>query len=59
MTEGASTVEGIARIAERDGCDCPPWILRCAHWGGRILILIDNEAVPTRYVKNKPRRRSW
>ena len=50
MTEGASTAEATAHIAARDGCACPPWIVRCAHWGGRILIFIDNEAVPTRYA---------
>lgn len=27
--------------AERDGCGCPPWVLRCAHWEGRILVLAD------------------
>ena len=48
MTEfmtAANAAAAIAHIAERDGCGCPPWILRCAHWGGRILILIDNDAV--------------
>ena len=25
--------------AERDGCDCPPQIMRCVHFDGRILCL--------------------
>lgn len=24
---------------ERDGCACPPWVVRCAHWDGRVLVL--------------------
>ena len=26
---------------ERDGCGCPPWVLRCAHWEGKVLMFID------------------
>lgn len=25
--------------SERDGCQCPPWVIRCVHFEGRILIL--------------------
>ena len=25
---------------ERDGCGCPPWVLRCVHFDGRILMLL-------------------
>lgn len=25
--------------ADRDGCGCPPWVLRCAHWEGQILVM--------------------
>jgi hypothetical protein len=25
--------------AVRDGCGCPPWVIRCAHWDGQILVL--------------------
>jgi hypothetical protein len=25
--------------AERDGCTCPPWVLRCAHWEGVTLVM--------------------
>ncbi len=25
---------------ERDGCGCPPWVLRCVHFDGRILLLL-------------------
>jgi hypothetical protein len=24
-------------------CGCPSWVVRCAHWDGKILILIDGE----------------
>lgn len=28
--------------AERDGCDCPPWVVRCAHLtDGNVLSLAD------------------
>jgi hypothetical protein len=28
-------------LAQRDGCGCPPWVLRCVHWDGQILHLVD------------------
>ena len=31
--------------AERDGCGCPAWVLRCLHWEGRILVLVDRKLV--------------
>ena len=27
------------RTAERDGCTCPSWVERCAHFDGKILVL--------------------
>ena len=24
----------------RDGCDCPPWVIRCAHFEGNTLVLV-------------------
>jgi hypothetical protein len=42
LAEGVSPAE-VIRMAERDGCGCgcgcPPFVLRCAHWEGRILVL--------------------
>ena len=35
------TPEGIHRSVERDGCGCPPWVIRCVHWEGQILLLQD------------------
>jgi hypothetical protein len=26
--------------AERE-CGCPPWVIRCAHWDGQVLVLSD------------------
>lgn len=34
----ASITERPAR-AERDGCDCPAWVIRCAHFGTTRLTL--------------------
>ena len=31
------------RRAERDGCGCPPAALRCAHWEGRVVVLLDTK----------------
>lgn len=31
--------EGLPERAKRDGCGCPPWVIRCTHFGGRILWL--------------------
>lgn len=28
--------------AERDGCDCPPWFVRCAHVDNEVLWLSDS-----------------
>lgn len=25
---------------DRDGCDCPPWVLACAHFGNRLAYLV-------------------
>ena len=30
--------------AERDGCDCPPWTIRCVHRDGDVLVLTDGAA---------------
>ncbi len=27
--------------ARRDGCGCPPRVVQCAHWDGRVLYLLD------------------
>jgi hypothetical protein len=32
------------RLTNRDGCDCPPWILRCAHFDGQFINLASSEA---------------
>ena len=29
--------------AKRDGCGCPPWIVRCAHFDGDSLFLTDRK----------------
>lgn len=36
--------QGVERRARRDGCDCPPWVIRCAHFDERTLVLTDNRA---------------
>ena len=30
-------------LAKRDGCGCPEWVLRCVHFAGKILILIEGK----------------
>lgn len=36
-------------VGERDGCGCPPHVLRCAHWDGQILILVDTDSPGAAY----------
>lgn len=31
----------LAQAKARDGCDCPPWIMQCAHFNGGIAALSD------------------
>lgn len=33
------TIPFVIERAERDGCDCPPWVIRCAHFDGGLLVL--------------------
>jgi hypothetical protein len=36
--------------AERDGCTCPPWVLRCAHLGNHVVVLADSTLLaPTKH----------
>ena len=38
---------------------CPPWVVRCAHWGGRVLVLGDAtllRAVPGYHFLKSPAR---
>ena len=37
MTSSPPLVEP---LAARDGCDCPPWVIRCAHYEGRGVVLV-------------------
>lgn len=34
------------RNPQRDGCGCPPWVVRCVHWDEQILSLVDSD-MPT------------
>lgn len=43
----------LAARAERDGCGCPPWVLRCVHFAGRILWLGD--LLPCKICSTAPR----
>ena len=36
----------ITQRAERDGCDCPPWVLRCAHVGDQVIRVIQTDLFP-------------
>ena len=36
--------------AERDGCGCPEWVVRCAHWGAQILAFSKVGGVPHNHV---------
>lgn len=36
--------------AERDGCSCPAWVVRCAHFEGRIVLLSGTEGAPTNTI---------
>lgn len=35
------TREPNPRLAERDGCGCPPWVVRCVHFSGMLLAITD------------------
>ena len=39
-----SSQEAPARPATGRECDCPPWVLRCAHWEGKVLVLATEES---------------
>ena len=32
--------QGSRQDPSRDGCDCPPWVIRCAHFEGNTLVLV-------------------
>lgn len=34
----------IAKRAARDGCGCPPWVMRCVHFEGQIVSINDQFA---------------
>lgn len=34
-----------ATLAHKDGCECPPWIIRCAHFNGTILTVTEVDLV--------------
>ena len=42
--------------AARDGCDCPPWIIRCAHFDGYMAQLNDISLVTARHLGQTPTR---
>ena len=29
---------------DRDGCTCPPWVIRCVHFGSHVLRLVGPDA---------------
>ncbi len=38
---GTPMRDPLARSESRDGCQCPPWVLRCVHFEGQVLRLHD------------------
>jgi len=41
-------------IGERECNQCPPWVVRCAHWDGRLITLSDSEVAATLHVCGYP-----
>lgn len=39
---------GASRLGGRDGCGCPPWVLRCAHWDQSVLVIVSDSLFVTR-----------
>lgn len=44
MTPAAPDTEAQDARAQRDGCGCPDFVLRCGHWDGQVLRLVGNSA---------------
>jgi hypothetical protein len=32
-------------LAARDGCACPPWVVRCVHFGGSVCLWIWSQSL--------------